>query len=150
MGLASPKKEGAASASSRLEDTDRGDKKARIEELTVVDEPEYEADFDENAYHQEEYEEYQGADPDAAKAILKGKEKEMDAMEEFQIFETVDNLPEDAYLLSTRWENVPRGPYEWRCRFVAREFKGEDPELEGLFTAGATSCTGRLIDQHAV
>ena len=78
MGVASPKKEGAASASSRLEDTDRGDKKARIEELTVVDEPEYEADFDENAYHQEEYDEYQGADPDVVRAIIEGKEKEMD------------------------------------------------------------------------
>eukprot|EP00959_Pyramimonas_sp_CCMP1952_P327720 6861084-Pyramimonas_sp.AAC.1 len=34
----------------------------------------------------------------------------MDAMEEFEIFETVDRLPDNAYLLTTRCGNVPRGP----------------------------------------
>ncbi|CAK0896486.1 unnamed protein product, partial [Prorocentrum cordatum] len=125
------------------------EKKARVDELVTMDAEEHQADFDDDAYLQENRDEYQGADPDIVKAILKGKEK-MNAMEEFDIFDVVDKIPDNADLLSTRWENVPRGPDEWRCRCVAREFKSDDPDLEGLFKAGATSSTGRLIDQHAV
>ena len=46
-------------------------------------------------------------------------------------------------------ENVPKGD-KWRCRFAAREFRHEDPEMEGLHTSGSTAATGRLVDMHAV
>ena len=36
-----------------------------------------------------------------------------------------------------------------RCRFVAREFRHDDPDMEGLYTSGNTTSTGRRIDMHA-
>ena len=53
------------------------------------------------------------------------------------------------YLSITRWEIVPKGD-KWRRRFVAREFRHDDPEMEGLYTSGSTSATGGLVDVHAV
>eukprot|EP00959_Pyramimonas_sp_CCMP1952_P192212 4019119-Pyramimonas_sp.AAC.1 len=61
-----------------------------------MDADEYDADFDDNAYLQEDWDEYEGVDPAIAQAIIKGKEKEMNAMEEFEIFETVENIPDSA------------------------------------------------------
>ena len=45
--------------------------------------------------------------------------------------------------------NVPKGE-KWRCRFVAREFRHDDLEMEGLYTSGTTAATVRLVDMHAV
>ena len=84
--------------------------------MATMDAEEYEADFDDEAYMQEDWE-TQGANPEVVKAILRGKEKEMDAMEEFDIFDVIEKLPENAHLLSTRWHNEPRGlgdAEEWR------------------------------------
>ena len=55
-------------------------------------------------------------------------------------------LPKDAKITTTRWGNVPEGD-EWKCRFVAREFRHDDPEMEGLYTSGSTAATGRLVDR---
>ena len=38
----------------------------------------------------------------------------------------------------------------FRCRFLAREFVHDDPEMEGLYTSGSTAATGRLVDMRAV
>ena len=46
-----------------------------------------------------------------------GKKKELDAMEAFGIFDVCEELPKDAKVITTRWENVPKGD-KWRCRFV--------------------------------
>ena len=35
------------------------------------------------------------------------------------------------------------------CRFVAREFKQDDANVEGLYTSGSTTPTSRLVDMHA-
>ena len=43
----------------------------------------------------------------------------------------------------TRCENVPQCD-KWRCRFVAREFRHDDPDT------GSTTATGRLVDMRAV
>eukprot|EP00959_Pyramimonas_sp_CCMP1952_P151581 3171404-Pyramimonas_sp.AAC.2 len=130
--------------------TDGGDRRVRVEECTTMGEPEFAAEFDDQDYDNEAHDEYQGADPEVVKTILKGKDREMYAMEGFDIFDAVESLPEEACARSPRWENVSRRPEAWRCIFVAREFKGEDPELEGLLITGATSSARRLIDQHAV
>ena len=41
------------------------------------------------------------------------------SMEAFGIFGVCEELPKDAKIITTRWENVPKGD-TWRCRFVAR------------------------------
>ena len=70
-------------------------------------------------------------------------------METFGILDVCEELPRDAEVTTTRWENVPKGD-NWRRRFVAREFRHDDPEMEGLYTSGSTAATGRLVDMHAV
>ena len=69
------------------------------------------------------------------KAILAGKKKEIDAMEAFGISNVCEEVPKGAKIIPTRWENVPKGD-KWRCRFLAREFRHVDPEMEG--TSGST------------
>ena len=83
------------------------------------------------------------------KAILAVKKKELEAMEAFGTFDVCGKLPKDAKIITTRWENVPEGD-KWRCRFVARQFRHDDPEMEGLHTSGSTAATSRLLDMHAV
>ena len=83
------------------------------------------------------------------KAIVASKKKNLDAMEAFGIFDVCEELPKAAKIISMRWENVPKGD-KWRRRFVAREFRHDDPEMEGLYTSGSTAATGRQMDMHAV
>ena len=98
-----------------------------MEGLTTVDAEEIpcersvEDDFviDENA---------EGVGEEKVKAIVAGKKKELDAMEAFGIFDVCEELPKVAKVITTRWENVPKGD-KWRCRFVAREFRHDDPEM---------------------
>ena len=80
---------------------------------------------------------------------MAGKKKELDAMGAFGIFDVCEELPKDPKVITTRCENVPTGD-KWRCRFVAKEFRDDDPEMEGFHTSGSTSATGRLVDIHAV
>ena len=75
----------------------------------------------------------EGVDEEIVKAILAGKKKELDAMEAFEIFDVCEELPKDAKIITTRWENVPKGD-KWRRRFVARMFRHDDPDMEGLHT----------------
>ena len=91
----------------------------------------------------------ESVDVEIVKAILAGKRKELDAMEAFGIFDVCEELPKDAKLVTTRWEKVPQGD-KWRNRFVAREFRHDEPEMEGFHTSGSTAATGRLVDMHAV
>ena len=87
-------------------------------------------------------EDTEGVNEEIVKAIVVGKKKELDAMEAFGIFDLCGELPGDAKVITTRWENVPKGE-KWRCRFVAREFRHDDPELEGLQTLGQHSSNGK-------
>ena len=64
-------------------------------------------------------------------------------MEAFDIFDVCEELRVDAKIITTRWENVPRGD-KWRCRFAAREFRHDDLDVEGLYTSSSTASTGRL------
>ena len=91
----------------------------------------------------------EGVDEEIIKAIVVGKKKEIDAMEAFGIFGMCEEFPKDAKVITTRWENV-RKCDKWRCRFVAREFRHDDPEMEGLHASSSTAATGRLVDMHAV
>ena len=50
---------------------------------------------------------------------------------------------------TTRRENVPKGDKR-RCKFLAREFRHDDPEMERLHTSGSTVATSGLVDMHAV
>ena len=130
------------------DEDEQGGKFQQVEGLTTVDaeeipcESSVEDDFmmDENT---------EGVNEEIVKAIVAGKKKELDAMEAFGIFDVCEELPRDAKVITTRWENVPKGD-KWRCRFVAREFRHDDPEMQGLYTSGSTAATGRLVDMHAV
>ena len=86
----------------------------------------------------------EGVDEETVRAILAGKKTEFDAMEAFDIFHVCEELPIDVKIITTRWENVPKGD-KWRCRFVAREFRHDDPDMERLHTSGSTASTGRLV-----
>ncbi|CAK0871316.1 unnamed protein product, partial [Prorocentrum cordatum] len=83
--------------------------------------------------------------------IKAGKCKEINTMQEFDVFEAVspDEIDSTWTWLSTKWVYQEKGD-EIRCRFVAREFKSMDPEREGLFTPASEPTTGRLIDFKAV
>ena len=116
--------------------------------LTILDAEEIPCEFsveddivtDENA---------EGVNEELVKAIVAGKKKELDAMEASGIFDVCEELPKDAKVITTRWVNVPKGD-KWRCRFVAREFRYDDPEMGGHYTSGSTSATGRLVDVRAL
>ena len=82
----------------------------------------------------------EGVDKETVKAILAGKKKEFDAMEAFGIFDVCEKLPKEAKIITMRCENVPTDE-KWICRFVAREFTNDDPELEVLYTSGSTAAT---------
>ena len=120
----------------------------QVEGLTTVDAEEIPCEFSvEDDFMIDENTE--GIKEETFKAILAGKKKELDAMEVFGIFDVCEDLPRHAKVITTRWENVPKGD-KWRCRFVAREFRHDDPEMKGLYTSGSTTATGTLVDMHAV
>ena len=73
-----------------------------------------------------------GVNEEIVKAIVAGKKKELDAMEAFGIIDVCEELPRDAKVVATRWENVLKGD-KWRCRFVAREFRHD------FYTSGSTA-----------
>ena len=75
----------------------------------------------------------EGVEEETVKAILLGKKREHDTMEAFGIFDVGEELPKDAKIITTRWESVPKGD-KWSCRFVVKEFRHDDPEMEGLCT----------------
>ncbi|CAK0822283.1 unnamed protein product [Prorocentrum cordatum] len=80
-----------------------------------------------------------------------GKCKDINAMQEFGVFEAVspDEIDSTWTRLSTKWVYQEKSD-EIRCRFVTREFKSMDPEREGLFTPASEPATGRLMDFKAV
>ena len=137
-----------ARAAELPDEDEQGGKFQQVEGLTTVDAEEIQCEFsveddfliDENA---------ESVGEETVKTIVTDKKKELDAMEAFGIFDVCEELPKDAKVITTRWENVPKSD-KWRCRFVAREFRHDDPEMEGLYTSGSTAATGRLVDMHAV
>ena len=112
--------------------TSKGGKFQQVEALTTVEAEEIPCEFSvEDDFEVDETAE--GVDEEIVKAILAGKKKELDAMEAFGNFDVCEELPKDSKIIATRWENVPKGD-KWRCRFVAREFRHDDPKMEGLHT----------------
>ena len=117
------------------DEDEQGGKFLQVEGLTTVDaeeilcESSVEDDFmiDENT---------EAVNEEIVKAVVASKKKELDAMEAFGIFDVCDELSRDAMVITTRWENVPKGD-KWRCRFEAREFRHDDPEMERLYTSGS-------------
>ena len=106
----------------------------KFEGLTTVDAGEIPCEFSvEDDFEIDETAE--GVDGKIDKVILAGKKKEPDAMEAFGIFDVCEELPKDAKIITTRLENVPKGD-NWRCRLVAREFRHDDQDMEGLHTSG--------------
>ena len=116
--------------------------------MTTVDAEEIPCEFSlEDDFEVDETAE--GVDEDLLKAILAGKKKELDVMGAFGIFDVCEDLPRDAKVIPTRWKTFRRAN-KWRCRFVARKFRHDDPEMQGLHTSGSTAATGRLVDMPAV
>ena len=136
-----------ARAAELPDEDEQGGKFQQVEGLTTVDAEEIPFEFsveddflfDENA---------EGVHEEIVKAIVAGKKKELDATEAFGIFDVCEELPQDAKVITTRLENVLRGVM-WRCRFVAREFRHDDPEMEGLHnrqTGGRVCSPTRILD----
>ena len=114
------------------DEDEQGGKFQQVEGLTTVGAEEIPCEFSvEDDFEVDETAE--GVDEEKVKAITIGKKKELDVMEAFGIFDVCEELPKDAKIITTRWENVKKGD-KWRCRFVAREFIDGDPEMEGLYT----------------
>ena len=106
----------------------------KLKGLTTVDAEEIPCEFSvEDDFEIDETAE--GVDGKIDKTIWAGKKKEPDAMGAFGIFDVCEELPKDAKIITTRWENVPKGD-NWRCRLVAREFRHDDQDMEGLHTSG--------------
>ena len=136
-----------ARAAELPDEDEQGCKCQQVEGLTTGDAEEIPCEFSvEDDFEIDEIAE--GVDEEIVKAVLAGKKKELDAMEAFGIFDVCEELPKDAKIITTRRENVPKGD-KWRCWFVAREFRHDDPEMEGPHTTGSTAATGRLVDMRA-
>ena len=137
-----------ARAAEHPDEDEQGGKFQQVEGLTTVDAEEIPCEFsveddfmiDENTG---------GVNEEIVTAVVAGKKRELDAMEAFGILDVCEELPRDAKVITTRWENFPKGD-KWRCIFVTREFRHDDPEMEGLYTSGSTAATGRLVDMHEV
>ena len=82
----------------------------------------------------------EGVNEEIVKANVAVKKQELHAMEAFGIIDVCEELPRGVKVITTRWENVPKGDM-WRCRFVAREFRHVDPEMEGLYTSSSPAAT---------
>ena len=80
----------------------------------------------------------EGVDEQIVEAIVATKKKELDAMEAFGIFDV------------RRIANEMGKRSERRQVEMQVEFRHDDPEMDGLYTSGSTSATGRLVDMHAV
>ena len=105
---------------------EQGGKFQQVEGLTTVDAGEIPCEFSvEDDFVIDETAE--GVDEEIVTAILAGKKKELDAMEAFEISGVCEDMPRDAKIIPTRWENVPKGN-KWSSMFVAREFRHDDPE----------------------
>ena len=145
--LASPGKRDALDAGLGDDPTDTTHRRiAAVEtDMETMDEEDDVVDFDSD----EEWDE-NAVDEETRNGILAGKDTEMDAMDQFGIYEIFEgDLGPSKKVLTTRWENGRRAD-GWRCRFVAREFKAMNKALTGLYTPGSTTSTGRLIDLHIV
>ena len=55
----------------------------------------------------------EGVNEEIVNAIVAGKKKELDTMEAFGIFDVCEELPRGAKVITTKWENVPKGD-KWR------------------------------------
>ena len=111
-----------ARAAELPDEDEQGGTFQKVEGLTTVDAEEIPCEFPvEDDFLIDENAE--GVDEETVKAIVAGKKKEVDAMEAFGIFDVCEEF---------------------------REFRHDDPEMEGLYTSGSTSATGRLVDVQAV
>ena len=97
-----------ARAAELPDEDEQGGQSQQVEGLTKVDAEEIPCEFSvEDDFVIDETAE--GVNEEIVKAIVTGKKKELDAMEAFGIFDVCEELPEGAKVITTRWENVPKG-----------------------------------------
>ena len=102
--MSSSVKRDARAAELPDEEEQRG-KFQQVEGLTAVD-AEIPCEFSvEDAFMIDESAE--DVDEEIVKAIVAGKKKELDTMEACGIFDVCEELPNNAKIITTRWENVP-------------------------------------------
>ena len=90
----------------RPDEDEQGGKSQQVEGLTTVDAEEIPCEFSVE-YDFEVHETTEGVDEEIVRAFLAGKKRELDAMEAFGIFDVCEELPKDAKIITTRWDNVP-------------------------------------------
>ena len=64
-------------------------------------------------------------------AIRAGKDAELDSMDAFGLYRIrlKSSVPKWIKTLKGRWVLVRKGDGWWRCRWVCKEFRGQDPLL---------------------
>ena len=138
-----------ARASELPGEDEQGGKFQQVEGLTTVDAEEILCEFsveddfviNENA---------EGVGEEVVKPIVAVKKKELDAMEQQLASLTCAKYCRWMRRSSSRDGKTYRKGTKWRCRFVAREFRHDDQEMERFHTSGSTTATSRLVDMHAV
>ena len=86
-----------------------------------------------------------GLDPVKVKA---GKDRELNNMEKYPIFEERLRSEVDGPLITTKWHCTVKKD-EVRCRFVARDFKALGPWRDDVYTPAAEQPTSRIVDLAA-
>ena len=80
----------------------------------------------------------------------KGKQKELDRLKTYGVFRPVPRHEAVGYkYVTTRWEEVPKfkqGQWIVRSRFVAREFRWQQPHRDDIFGVTSSSNTSRVLD----
>lgn len=70
--------------------------------------------------------------------------QEIQQMDKFGLGKLVKKDYKILKSLKTRWVDTPRSDGTWKSRFVAREFRGLEPNMDGLYIPAATNDLQRL------
>jgi len=80
---------------------------------------------------------------------LKGKAKELSRLKHYGVYVAIPWSQAKGKYVTTRWEEVPKfknGEWIIRSRFVAREFKWQQPHRDDIFGVTSSSNTSRVLD----
>ena len=80
---------------------------------------------------------------------LKGKAKELSRLASYGVYKAVLRSEATGKHVTTRWEEVPKlksGKWVVRSRFVAREFRWQQPYRDDVFGVTSSSNTARVLD----
>ena len=80
---------------------------------------------------------------------FKGKAKELSRLKHYGVYIPVPRSEARGKYVTTRWEEIPKhkdGKWIVRSRFVAREFRWQQPNRDDIFGVTSSSNTSRVLD----